>query len=78
MGGGFPGGAQFFGSGMGGMPGFEGMGGMPGMGGGGKPKGDNTKYYKLLDIDQDADEAAIKKVSVACGAVSSRFPISSP
>eukprot|EP00291_Cryptomonas_curvata_P026829 CAMPEP_0172175338 /NCGR_PEP_ID=MMETSP1050-20130122/14171_1 /TAXON_ID=233186 /ORGANISM="Cryptomonas curvata, Strain CCAP979/52" /LENGTH=452 /DNA_ID=CAMNT_0012847427 /DNA_START=1 /DNA_END=1355 /DNA_ORIENTATION=+ len=61
-GGGFPGGAQFF---SGGFPGgFEGMGGMGGMGGqgqGGPPQSDNTKYYKQLGIEKDADETEIKK-----------------
>jgi hypothetical protein len=43
---------------MGGMPGMGGMGG----GGQQKPKGDNTKFYKLLDVEPDADEAQLKKV----------------
>lgn len=55
------GGAQFFGGnpfeGMGGMPGMGGMGGM----GGGPPKSDNTKFYKLMGIEKDADENEIKK-----------------
>mmetsp|Transcript_66705 Transcript_66705/g.159163 ORF Transcript_66705/g.159163 Transcript_66705/m.159163 type:complete len:366 (+) Transcript_66705:3-1100(+) len=32
-----------------------------GGGGGGRPKGDNTKFYKLLDVEPDADEGQLKK-----------------
>ena len=60
---------MFFGGGggRGGFPfgDFEEMGGMPGMGGmGGRgpPKEiDNTKFYKCLGVDKDADFSAIKK-----------------
>jgi hypothetical protein len=62
-GGGFPGGgAQFFNGGFpGGFEGMGGMGGMPGQGQGGPPQSDNTKYYKQLGVEKDADETEIKK-----------------
>ena len=52
---------MFFG-GRGGFPfgDFEEMGGMPGRGG--PPKEvDNTKFYKILGVDKNADYSAIKK-----------------
>ena len=44
-----------------------GFGGMPGMGGGGERQGrppkntDSTKYYKILEVPQNASDAEIKK-----------------
>ena len=57
---------MFFGGRGGGFPfgDFEEMGGMPGGMGGrrGPPKEvDNTKFYKLLGVEKDADYNAIKK-----------------
>lgn len=51
---------MFFGGG-GGFP-FPGMDGPGGMGGGGRPKknADTTKFYKMLEVDKDADEKTIK------------------
>ena len=41
---------------------FGGGGGFPDMGGpGGPPRSDNTKYYKLLDVDRNASDAEVKK-----------------
>ena len=36
---------------------------MPGMGGMGRqpPKGDSTRYYKILQVDPNASEAELKK-----------------
>jgi hypothetical protein len=39
--------------------GFEGFGGMGGGGGGGRPQSDNTKFYKLLEVEKDASEAEV-------------------
>lgn len=47
--------------------GFFGGGGFPGgfpggdIGGMGRPKSDNTKYYKILGVDKNASDADIKK-----------------
>ena len=48
------------------LSGFEGFGGgMPG--GGGRPQSDNTKFYKLLDVDKDASEQEVRMVGThAC------------
>ena len=41
---------------------FGGGGGFPDMGGGGgPPRSDNTKFYKVLDVDRNASDAEIKK-----------------
>jgi len=57
---------MFFGQGGSPFGDFEEMGGMPGFGGrggrGGPPKEiDNTKFYKVLGVDKDADHSTIKK-----------------
>jgi hypothetical protein len=33
---------------------------MPGGGGGGRPQSDNTKFYKLLNVEKDASEAEVR------------------